>query len=224
MKIKIMILVLFITTLFVTACAPSGMSEIAKPQELYRSPALDFTKVEKCGVIPVNNYGTEVSEISELLTNSLYNNLKLSQKAWEVISADDILRKINESGMARGYQNYIADLNTFANAGGATPLFTSETQKFFDDLKNQYKIQALLFTSYVYNEKESFQDFLGVKIKKTLRDLTVYTAIYDISSKRTWWVARISMQQDTSDPVAKLVDGITQAFSQNFGKGTLRQL
>ena len=226
MKTKFVVLFVSISALMIvlSACAASNLSEIAKPQELYRSPQLDFTKVEKCGVIPVNNYGTEVPEVTDLLANGLYNDLKQSQKAWEVVSAEDILRKINDLGIARGYQNYIADLNTFATAGGATPLFTSETQKFFEDLKKKMGIEALLFTSYNYNEQESFKDFLGLKIKNTARIVTVYTAIYDISSKRTWWVARISMQQDVSEPIQNLVNSITLAFSQNFGKGTLRQL
>lgn len=211
-------------SLIVISCSASGRNEILKPQVLYRSPSLDFSKVKKCGVMPVNNIGSEIPEINELLTNGIFTELKLSQKAWEISSADEILREMNEAGLGRGYQNYIADLNTYANAAGATPVFTAETQKFFDDLKTKFGIEALLFTAYLYEEKQGYEDFLGYKISKQYGVLQVYTALYDITSKRTWWVAEMALQQSASDPKFQLVKGITQSFAQNFGKGTLRQL
>lgn len=227
MKKRLIILIFFNISVFLLLndCTPTQKTtEIPKPNQLYRSPALDFTKIEKCGVLPVNNYGREVPEVSEMLANSLYNELKSSQKAWSVISADDILRQINESGLARGYQNYIADLNTFETAGGATPLFTAETQNFFDELKKRYGIGALLFTWYNYDETQNVQELLGLRYQVITRILTVSTALYDITSKRVWWIAKIAVSQNESEPIQNLVTLITQSFSQNFGKGTLRQL
>ena len=141
------------------SCASASTDSILKPEILFRSPALDFTKVAAVAVMPVNNYESEVPEISGAINDGLPIELKSAQKAWKVISYDEILRKMNEKGWGRGYQNYVADLNTYVQAAGGTPNFTAETFKFFEDLKNEMKFEALLFTSYCFSNKQVLRMF-----------------------------------------------------------------
>lgn len=229
MKNLLISAVIFITFIFFVGCAASSKTvEIFKPQELYRSPALDFTKVSTCGIMPINSLGSEYPEITGILGQGLFKDLKALQKAWEVISDEDLLRKINDAGMGRGYQNYIADFNTFATVGGATPLFTAETQNFFEGLKDKYNIEALLFVSYKYSEQKILSSSTSIILQaleeRTERRIEVYSALYDISSKRVWWVSRQGLKCDVKIPLNELVSHVSQSIGQNFGKGILRQL
>lgn len=221
--------IILLIPFFLFSCATSTKTvEIFKPQELYRSPALDFTKVSVCGIMPINNIGSEYPTITYSLGQNLYNDLKSMQKAWNIISDEDLLRDINEGGLGRGYQNYIADLNTFSTVGGATPLFTAETQEFFKELRAQYNIDALLFTSYNYYERQLTSDSQSIIFKmleeSTERHIEVYTALYNIETKRVWWVCRQGLKSGTNIPMEELVASATKSIGQNFGKGTLRQL
>lgn len=226
MKTKISFFTVFVLSVFFSVIyfGCSGPSEILKAPELYRSPALDFTKVSKVAIMPINNYGNKLIGVANSFADGYYSNLKQSQNAWTVLHPQELLQKINQEGLGRGYQNYIADLNTFVSIGGATPLFTKETQNFFNTIMKDFDIQALLFSSYSYKERIVEKSLLGVILKKTYLELTVYTALYNIPSKRVWWVARIKVSQDASDPINELVDKATRSFSENFGKGRLRQL
>jgi hypothetical protein len=207
---------------FLQSCASSSKTEgIEKPQLLFRSPNLDFTKVAAVGIMPVNSHEVEIPEITGMLSEELASDLKRAQSAWKVISSDEILRRVNELGLGRGYQNYVADLNTFVGAGGATPLFSAETQKFFEQLKKEMNVQALLFTSYGYSETTEIREFLGIKTPTTVKVLRVHTTLYDLSSLRTWWMAMIVTRGEEN---TKLVRDASLSFAQNFGKGTLRQL
>lgn len=205
------------------SCASASTDSILKPEILFRSPALDFTKVAAVAIMPVNNYENEVPEISGAINDGLPIELKSAQKAWKVISYDEILRKMNEKGWGRGYQNYVADLNTYVQAAGGTPNFTAETFKFFEDLKNEMKFEALLFTSYGFSEQAGFKNVLGLNIPTTIKRLNVTVVLYELSSRRAWWLARLSIQgNDISNE--EMVRTVNEGISQNFGKGTLRQL
>jgi len=205
------------------SCATASTDSILKPEILFRSPALDFTKVVAVAIMPVNNYENEVPEISGAINDGLPIELKSAQKAWKVISYDEILRKMNEKGWGRGYQNYVADLNTYVQAAGGTPNFTAETFKFFEDLKNEMKFEALLFTSYGFSEQAGFKNILGLNIPTTIKRLSVTVVLYELSSRRAWWLARLSIQGNDINN-EEMVRTVTQGISQNFGKGTLRQL
>lgn len=213
-------------TLFIS-CATSNTDMILKPEILYRSPALDFTKVEAVAVMPVNNYENEVTEVSGAINDGLPIELKSVQKAWKVISYDEILRKMNEKGMGRGYQNYVADLNTYVQAAGGTPNFTAETYKFFEELAKEMNFEALLFTSYGYSEEVKMgEKYLWgtVDLSSKIKKLSVTTVLYDLSSRRAWWLGRLSLQGGEKVSIPDLVRSVVQGISQNFGKGTLRQL
>ena len=130
---------------------------------------------------------------------------------------------MNEKGLGRGYQNYIADLNTYVQAAGGTPNFTSETFKFFVDLKTEMNFEALLFTSYGFSEQAGFKNVLDLNIPTTIKRLSVTVVLYELSSRHAWWLARLSIQRnDISNE--EMVHSVTQGISQNFGKGTLKQL
>jgi len=191
---------------------------------MYRSPALDFTKVQAVAIFPVNNYGSEVPEVSGAINDGLAIELKGAQKAWQVIGYDEVLRKVNDKGLGRGYQNYVADLNTYVQAAGGTPNFTAETLTFFDQLKKELNFQALIFTSYSYSEEAGTKQVLGLNIPTKGKKLSVTSILYEISSRRAWWVARMSVQGNEATPIPNLVRAATQGIAQNFGKGTLRQL
>jgi len=216
-------LLMFILALTFLSCSNANTDSILKPEILFRSPALDFTKVSAVAIMPVNNYESEVPEISGAINDGLPIELKSAQKAWKVISYDEILRKMNEKGWGRGYQNYVADLNTYVQAAGGTPNFTAETFKFFEDLKNEMKFEALLFTSYGFSEQAGFKNILGLNIPTTIKRLSVTVVLYELSSRRAWWLARLSIQGNDINN-EEMVRTVTQGISQNFGKGTLRQL
>lgn len=213
-------------TLFVS-CATSNTDMILKPEILYRSPALDFTKVQAVAIMPVNNYESEVPEVSGAINDGLPIELKSAQRAWKVISYDEVLRKMNEKGLGRGYQNYVADLNTYVQAAGGTPNFTAETFKFFEDLRKEMNFEALLFTSYGYSEEVKMgEKYLWgtVDLSSKTKKLSVTVVLYDLSSRRAWWLGRLSLQGGEKVSILDLVKSVVQGISQNFGKGTLRQL
>lgn len=213
-------------TLFVS-CATSNTDMILKPEILYRSPALDFTKVQAVAIMPVNNYENEVPEVSGAINDGLSIELKTAQKAWKVISYDEVLRKMNEKGLGRGYQNYIADFNTYIQAIGGTPNFTAETYKFFEEMANEMGFQAMILTSYGYSEQVQAGEkllFGALDLSTKTKKLSVTTILYDLSSRRAWWLGRLSLQGGDKVSIVELVRSIVQGISQNFGKGTLRQL
>ena len=177
--------------------------------------------------MPVNNYENEVPEVSGAINDGLPIELKTTQRAWKVISYDEILRKMNEKGLGRGYQNYVADLNTYVQAAGGTPNFTAETFKFFEDLRKEMNFEALLFTSYGYSEEVKMGEKLlwgAVDLSSKTKKLSVTVVLYDLSSRRAWWLGRLSLQGGEKVSIPDLVKSVVQGISQNFGKGTLRQL
>jgi len=228
MKNQIIIVICIITLNFlVTSCATSGPNVIFKPETLYRSPSLDFTKINAVAIMPVNNYDNEVPEVSGAINDAFPIELKASQKAWNVISYDEVLRRVNEKGWGRGYQNYIADLNTYIQAAGGTPNFTSETYKFFDDLSKELNFQAIIFTSYSYTEEIQPGEKLfygAIDLSTKTKILSITTVLFDLSSRRAWWLARISVRGGEKVSIPELVGSAIQGIAQNFGKGTLRQL
>jgi len=161
----VLITLLALVPLLLSSCGSSSPEMILKPEILYRSPQLDFTQVQTVAVLPVNNYQNEVPEVSGLINDGLPTELRGAQKAWNVISYDEVLRKVNEKGLGRGYQNYIADLNTYVQVAGGTPNFTAETLNFFEQLKKEMNFQALLFTSYGYSEQAGATDYVYFKVK-----------------------------------------------------------
>jgi hypothetical protein len=223
---------LFLLSLTMLACTASKRTDkIYTPEILYRSPNLDFTKVEAAAIMPVNCYTNEIPEFTGFVNDGLPSELNRVQTAWKIISTDEVLRKVNEAKLGRGYQNYIADLNTFTSAAGMTPNFTSETQNFFDHLKNEMGIGAILFTSYGYDrgtveEYNAWNKAFGgtgyVKVMK--KRLSVSVVLYDLESRRTWWLAKLSLTADDNFPDIELARKVIEGICNNFGKGDLRQL
>lgn len=224
--------VLLTLSLLVSSCGSSdGQDVVFKPEMSYKSPALDFSKVTAMAIMPVNCYSNEVPELTALVNDGMAAQLKSVQVAWEIIPYDEVLRKVNEKGYGRGYQNYIADLNTYATVAGMTPNFTAETKTFFDQIKNAMGFQAILFTSYGYSEKNVMEHstvnamFGGsglVAVKKKV--LSVSVVLFDLSSQRTWWVAKLSLESGMDLPNTELARKVIEGISNNFGKGDLRQL
>lgn len=214
------------------SCSASKESErILVPEVLYRSPNLDFTKVQAAAIMPVNCYSNEVAKMTGLINDGLPAELNRVQTAWKIYSADEVLRKLNEAGLGRGYQNYIADLNTFISVAGMTPNFTSETQTFFDQLSKKMDFQTLLFTSYGFTrgtvqEKSTLNALLGgsgvVNVMK--KRLSVTVVLYDLASHRTWWIAKLTLTVDDSMTNTELARKVIEGIANNFGKGDLRQL
>lgn len=224
-------LFVFPVSMVLVSCGSAGADVIFKPELSYRSPNLDFTKVEAIAIMPVNCYSNEVPEITSLVNDGLASELKRSQTAWKIFSCDEVLRKLNEAGLGRGYQNYIADLNTFVTAAGMTPNFTSETYKFFDDLKKEMNFQAILFTSYGFTtetvtEHSTLNVLFGgsgqVAVEK--KRLSVTVVLYDLSTHRTWWVSKLSLQGNMDLTNVELSQKVVEGIVNYFGKGDLRQL
>lgn len=222
---KILLLLFF---LILTSCATTKTpTTIFKPNTMYRSPSLNFTKIYSIAIMPVNNEQDEIPEISSAINDGFPAELKSAQNAWKIFSSFEILKILNEKGWGRGYQNYIADLNTYDKVGGYTPNFTAETQSFFQDLANELGFQAIVFSSYSYNEniipgEKLLYGFVDLSIKK--KELSITTILYDINSKRAWWIAKISVEGEGSVTSQELVKAAIQGIVQNFGKGSLRQL
>ncbi|MDQ7816905.1 MAG: hypothetical protein RDU14_07735 [Melioribacteraceae bacterium] len=219
----IKILCISVLSMFLISCY-STTDLVFKPEINFRSPKLDFTKVQAIATMPVNCYSDEIPEISQLINDGLPSELKRSQMAWNVISYDNVLRTVNDKGLGRGYQNYVADLNTYVSAAGATPNFTAETQIFFEQLKNEMNLEAILFTSYGFIEQT-------VMVKRLLADqpvvrktLSVTVILYEISSKRTWWIARLTLRGSDDYSNSELARKVIEGIANNFGKGELRQL
>jgi len=145
---------LLFTVLLLFSCTASReLNQIFVPEVLQRSPNLDFMKVESMAIMPLNCYSNEIPELTGLINDGLPAELKRSQTAWDVLGYDEVLRKVNDAGLGRGYQNYIADLNTYVSVAGMTPNFTSETKLFFDKLSKEMNFEAVLFTSYGFSER-----------------------------------------------------------------------
>lgn len=220
------VLVLVLLSMFLSACAAANNNVIFKPEINYRSPALDFTKVQAAAIMPVNCFTNEVTEMSALINDGLPAELKRTQSAWKIFSYDEVLRKLNEKGLGRGYQNYIADLNTYATVAGMTPNFTAETQTFFDQLKKEMNFEAILFTSYGFAEVtvQEYNFLLGRNMPSQRKNLSVAVVLYDLTSRRTWWVAKLTLQGTESLSNAELARKVIEGITNYFGKGELRQL
>lgn len=220
-----------LSMLFLSCSAATTYDKIFKPEVSYRSPELDFTKVTAMAILPVNCTSDEVPELTSAIDQGLAFELKRAQKAWQVFGTDDVLRTLNEKNLGRGYQNYIADLNTFASVAGHTPNFTLETKTFFNQLKKEMNIGAILFTSYGFSEIQeteySFTNKLlggSGNVLKTSYKLTVTVILYEISNARAWWVSRLTLKGSERFPIAELGRKVVEGIANNFGKGTLRQL
>jgi len=217
-------------SMLLLSCGTSSTDVIFKPEMNYRSPQLDFTKVQAAAIMPVNCYSNEVTEITGLVNDGLPAELKRTQVAWKIISYDEVLRKVNDAGLGRGYQNYIADLNTYVTVAGMTPNFTSETKNFFDQLKKEMNFEAILFTSYGFSEVTVMETSIvgamfGAPNQPTVKKvLSVSVALYDLTSQRTWWVAKLSLRGSQSLTNAELARKVIEGIANNFGKGDLRQL
>ncbi|KAF0141005.1 MAG: hypothetical protein FD143_3504 [Ignavibacteria bacterium] len=226
------ILFLFSSALLLFSCSASqNLENIFTPEVLYRSPNLDFTKVQAAAVMPVNCYSNEIPVMTGLVNDGLPAELNKVQTAWKIYSTDEVLRKLNDAGLGRGYQNYIADLNTFTSVAGMTPNFTSETQTFFNQLSKEMNFQTLLFTSYGFDrgtvqEKSTLNALLGgsgvVNVMK--KRLSVTAVLYDLTSRRTWWIAKLTLTVNDDFPNEELARKVIEGICNNFGKGDLRQL
>lgn len=224
-----------ITLIIFSTCSTSQKTQteiIFKPDFSYRSPNLDFTKVERAAILPINCSSNEIPEITNLINDNISRSLESAQKAWKFYSPTEILIKINEAGLGRGYQNYIADLNTFTTVAGMTPNFTAETHEFFEKLSNLMNFQALIFTNYIYSEKvvqewDAVAALLSSKnpyVNKKKKVLTVWCVLYDLKSKRTWWTSKLSLEAYEEVSNSELTRKVIEGISNNFGKGDLRQL
>lgn len=229
---KVGVFILSLLSMFLlSSCGAANTDVIFKPEMNYRSPQLDFTKLTAIATMPVNCYSNEVTELTGLVNDGLPAELKSVQVGVKIISYDEVLRKLNDAGLGRGYQNYIADLNTYTSAAGMTPIFSSETQTFFDQLKMEMHFEAILFTSYGFDrgtviEHSTLNKILGgtgeVAVMK--KRLSVSVVLYDLTSHRTWWVAKLTLQADDDMPNAELAKKVIEGIGNNFGKGDLRQL
>jgi hypothetical protein len=223
--------ILLFLSFYLSSCSPAKTEVIFRPELMYRSPQLDFSKVQAVAVMPVNCYSNEVAELSGLVNDGIPAELKRSQAAWNIISSDDVLRKVNDAGLGRGYQNYIADLNTYATVAGMTPNFTSETQTFFEQLKTAMNFEAILFTSYGYAEKTVMEHstvsaILGgpSQVAVLKKELSVTVVLYELRTRRSWWVAKLSLETGINSTNAELAKKVIEGTANNFGKGDLRQL
>jgi hypothetical protein len=222
---------LSLLSLLLLSCSAASTEVIFKPEVNYRSPALDFTKVQAAAIMPVNCYTNEVVEFSSLINDGLPAELKRIQTAWKIYSYDEVLRKLNDAGLGRGYQNYIAYLNTFTSVAGMTPNFTAETQTFFNQLKKKMNFEAILFTSYGFDrgtvqESSFLNKMLGgsgvVDVMK--KRLSVTVVLYDLASRRTWWIAKLTLTANDDMANTELARKVIEGISNYFGKGDLRQL
>ena len=234
-KVNVTILfssILVFLSLFLLSCGSTSTTEkIFKPEISYRSPALDFSKVNAIAIMPVNSYSDEVPKITGLINDGLPAELKSVQTAWNVFGYDEVLRKVNDAQLGRGYQNYIADLNTFTSVAGMTPNFTAETQTFFNQLAKKMNFEAILFTSYGFSrgtvkEHSTWNKLLGgtgvINVMKKRLGVTV--VLYDLTSHRTWWTAKLTLTVDDNMSNAELARKVIEGIVNNFGKGELRQL
>lgn len=225
------VLILALISMFLLSCAAPQNNVIFKPEINYRSPALDFTKVQAAAIMPVNCYSNEVVEMTGLVNDGLPAELKRVQTAWKIFSYDEVLRKVNDAGLGRGYQNYIADLNTFTTVAGMTPNFTAETKTFFDQLKKEMNFEAILFTSYGF-DRGTVQEYSAVNkifggsgnVQVMKKSLGVTVVLYDLTSRRTWWIAKLTLTVDDSMTNAELARKVIEGITNYFGKGELRQL
>lgn len=228
-KVNVTILfssILVFLSLFLSSCGVSKTAVIFKPELSYRSPALDFTKMQAIAIMPVNSYSNEVVEITSLVNDGLPAELERTQIGLKIFSYADVLRTLNKKGLGRGYHNYIADLNTYVTAAGMTPNFTSETQTFFDQFKKEMNFQAILFTSYGFFERTITKPgFLNYGTVQTIeKTLSVTVVLYDLTSRRAWWVAKLSLTGGENFTNAELARKVIEGIASNFGKGELRQL
>lgn len=61
----------FVTMLSLSCSASKNVETIFTPEVLYRSPNLDFTKVQAAAIMPVNCYSNEVVEMTGLVNDGL---------------------------------------------------------------------------------------------------------------------------------------------------------
>jgi len=205
------------------ACGASRSSEIFKP-ESYRSPQLDFTKVQAVAIMPVSAFTNEIPELTSLINDGLPAELRRSQTAWRVIDQGEVLRVVNDKDLGRGFQNYVADLNVYAGSTGTGANFTAETKAFFTALRRESNIQAILFVTYGFAEAQGVQTCLLIyTCPVTTRTLRVNVALYELSSQRIWWMSTLTHTgkgKSNTDLAAAVIRGI----ANDFGKGALRQL
>jgi len=226
------ITIILLFTFISCSSSTETVEVIYKPDYSYRSPNLDFSKVKAAAILPVNCSSNEIPELTDLLNNSIGTEISKVQKAWKIYSPIDVLNKTNDANLGRGYQNYIADLNTFVTVAGNTPNFTAETQDYFNDLSKIMNFEALIFVNYSYNEKvtSEFDPVLALissknpykNVKKKV--LSVSAVLYHLQSKRTWWVARLTLEGPKEVSNAELSRKVIEGIANHFGKGDLRQL
>lgn len=197
------------------ACAATSSQKpqpmvIPSPAWQYRSPEVDFAKIKALCIFPPTA-AAESPEVTSSLGLSIYQHLKARYPDWRVVSYVDLQQAINQQGLGRGYQNYMADYSTFARVGMATPAFSAETKSFFNALYQKVGCDTLLFVDYNFSS--------GIMYSNLRIDLNLYR----IPEGRSWWIARI----DDSAKAAnwqQLVDVVAQSIAQNLGQGTLKQL
>lgn len=184
--------------------------QIPRPSVLFRSPSLNFERIKMLCLFPVQNIGMEVPELSSGMDTGIYQLTTALYPDWRVISGVDLLQRINQYGLGRGYQNYSADLSTFAQVGWATPAFSKETKSFFKDIQKNFGCDAFLFTQYNYYPND---------------EVVVRSILYSIPEERAWWIAmvRLNIFLKNTSP-SQMASLLSQSIAQNLGKGTLRQL
>ena len=208
---------------FAMSCGAARSDVIFKPVS-FRSPQLDFTKVQAMAIMPINATTDEVPGLTSLINDGLPGELKRTQSAWKIFGHDDVLRQLNEKNLGRGYQNYLADLNTYAAVAGTTPNFTAETKSFFADLKKEMKFETILFTSYGFKEETVVKKNVILSYPVTEKVLTVTVILYEVASQRTWWISTLSVRGGSRVSNPELAAQVLRGIAGSFGKGDLRQL
>ncbi len=192
------------------AMATQRRVTIPTPSVQLRSPNLNFEKIKVLCLFPAHNIGTEVPELSSGLNTGISQYISAQYPDWQIISAVDLLKYINQYGLGRGYQNYSSDLSTFAQVGLATPAFTQETKSFFWDLRKRLGCDAFLFVQYNYVPGS---------------EASTRSILYYVPEERAWWVASIEFRLFLrSIPPSEIANLTSQSIAQNIGKGVLRQL
>ncbi len=222
---------LWVTFILCAACAATRMT-IPAPQWQFRDPDLDFTKVRSLCIFPVSSVGGEESKVTDAINVGVSQAISAQYPDWKVISAIELFQLINRHQLGRGYQNYVADLNTFEGERD-TLTFSGETLKFFEDLRGLTKCDALLFNRYKLSTVVEAGDIYRV--------LSVDPIMYFVPDRQAWWIANVTVRGwagsrtlsievasrlfgKKPEPIESLVDKVVQSIAQNLGKGTLKQL
>jgi hypothetical protein len=208
-----------------SSCAMPHRLETGFTPQSYRSPQLNFAAVNAIGIMPVNPYTNPVPELESLINDGQAAELRRAQSAWQVLSFGDVLRAVNDLNIGRGYQNYLADLNTYASSAGVTPNFTAETKAFFQELQRGLNVEALLFSSYGFSEVVVERNpNCRILCAPNRRSLRVNVSLYHIPTGRVWWTANLGLTGTDRTTPAEFSQAILRALAENFGQGALRQL